>query len=64
MISVEQSVKLQLARQTEVLGENLPQCYFVYHKSQTVWPGIETGPPQWEAGNWLLEAWHGPLVRR
>jgi hypothetical protein len=32
MMSVEQLEEL-LARETEVLGENVPQCPFVYHKS-------------------------------
>jgi hypothetical protein len=32
MIGVEQSVEC-LAGETEVLGENLPQCRFVSHKS-------------------------------
>jgi hypothetical protein len=32
-------------------GKNLPQCYFVYHKPHMDWPGIEPGPPRWEAGD-------------
>jgi hypothetical protein len=29
MMSVEQSVECELEGETEVLGENLPQCHFV-----------------------------------
>jgi hypothetical protein len=32
MIGVEQSVE-RVAGETEVFGENLPQCHFVHHKS-------------------------------
>lgn len=29
---------------------NLPQCYFVHHKSRMDFPGIEPGPQLLEAG--------------
>jgi hypothetical protein len=42
-MSVEQYV-WWLARETEVLGENLVQCRFVRHKFHMAWPGLESGP--------------------
>jgi hypothetical protein len=48
---VEQLVKWRLAEETEVLGENLPQRQFVHHKSHMTRPGLEPGPPRWEASD-------------
>jgi hypothetical protein len=31
--------------ETELLGENLPQCHVVYHKSHMSRTGIEPGSP-------------------
>jgi hypothetical protein len=44
---MEKSVEC-LAGETEVLGENLPQCRFVHHKPHML-RGREPGPPLWEA---------------
>jgi hypothetical protein len=51
IVSVEQSVQWEMAGETKVLGGNVPQCHFVHHNSHMTWPGIEPGPPRWEAGD-------------
>jgi hypothetical protein len=38
MMNVEQSLEWESAGESEVLGENLPQCHFVHHKSHMTWP--------------------------
>jgi hypothetical protein len=40
-VIVEQLMEWRLARETEVLGENLPQRYFVHHKSHMTRSGLE-----------------------
>jgi hypothetical protein len=32
-------------------GKNLSQRHFVHNKPHMDWPGIETGPLRWEAGD-------------
>jgi hypothetical protein len=61
IMMMENLVEWRLAGETEVLGENPPQCHFVHHKSHLTRPGIEPGPPRWEPRDYLLELWRGPL---
>jgi hypothetical protein len=50
-MSVEQSAELELAGETEVLGENLPQYHFMRHKSHMTQLGIEPGQARRETGD-------------
>jgi hypothetical protein len=48
IMMMEKLVEWWLAGETEVLGENLPQCRFVHHKHYML-STREHGPPRWEA---------------
>jgi hypothetical protein len=48
---VESMMECRLARETEVLGENLPQRHFCPSQNPTCPPAFEPGPPRWEAGD-------------
>jgi hypothetical protein len=50
MMIVGQLVERELAGETELLGENLPQCHFSRPKYHMTRPELEPGPPPWEAG--------------
>jgi hypothetical protein len=50
-VIVKQLVEWRLAGETEVLGEILPQLHFAHHKSHMTRPGLEPGPPRWEASD-------------
>jgi hypothetical protein len=50
VIMVMEKLVEWLAGETEVLGENLPQCRFVHHKPHML-PEREPGSPRWEASD-------------
>jgi hypothetical protein len=47
----ENLAECKLVGQTEILGENLPQCRLVHKKSHMTCHGIERKPPQKEPGD-------------
>lgn len=59
MIIVERWWNELLAKEIYILGGNLPQCQIVHSKSHINLPGLETGPPRWEAGEYPPDVLHG-----
>jgi hypothetical protein len=48
-----------LTGEIEVVGENLPQCRSVHHRSNTTRPRLKPMPLRWEAGDQSPELRHG-----
>jgi hypothetical protein len=48
---VEQLVKYELEGETKVRGKDPSHFHFIHHTFYMNWPGIELGPPHWEAGD-------------
>jgi hypothetical protein len=43
IMRMENLVEWELAGEAEVLGEKVPQCRFVHHKSHMTWQGANPG---------------------
>jgi hypothetical protein len=63
IVRMKNLVEIRLVGETEILGENLPQCHSFHHKSHLIRPGREPGPPRWEARGLTAWATVRPLLR-
>jgi hypothetical protein len=62
MMSVGQSVE-NLAGEPKVVGENLAQFRFVYHKCHITWPGLEQeSPVEFEVQQCCATCGPGPVL--
>jgi hypothetical protein len=48
---------IRISRGDRSTRRKLAQGHFVHRKSHMIWPGIEPGPPRWEAGDRPPELW-------
>jgi hypothetical protein len=60
MMNVEQSLEWELAGEIKVLGRKPAPVPLIHHKSNMTWPGLEPGPPPWEAGRGNRNTWRKP----
>jgi hypothetical protein len=49
---MENLVERRLAGETDEVGDNPSQDHFVHQKSHLTRPGLEPGPPLWEASDY------------
>jgi hypothetical protein len=49
-------------RETEIPGDNQPQCHFVHHAYHKTRPDTKPGQPEREASDYPPELWHGPCL--
>jgi hypothetical protein len=62
-MNVEQFLECELAGETEVLGENPPQCHSDNHESHMNLCRIEPGLPRWEADDEFCGTTYFTVVR-
>jgi hypothetical protein len=57
LMCMELLAEWELVGETEVPGENLPQCLFVHHKSHITWPVIEPEIPVTNNLSYNMASW-------
>jgi hypothetical protein len=63
-MNVEQFLECELTGETEVPGENPPQCHYDNQESHMNWSRIEPSPPRWEAGDEFCDTAYLTMVRK
>jgi hypothetical protein len=57
-------VEWKLTGETEVLGENLPQCHFAHHKYHMTWPELEPAKPATNRLSYGTASWNCAELKR